>query len=92
MSFWMDEGNIFSDGGIYLISSKSHIYKYENAGISYHSQAGTTPVRPFPGISHLTLDRILPNIVHEDIHCAQTRVIALENTLNGSIFSLPEIQ
>jgi threonine aldolase len=30
--------------------------------------------------------------MEEDVHCAATRVIALENTLNGSIFSLDEIR
>jgi threonine aldolase len=75
-----------------VLDARAHIHKYENAGIAYHSQAGVTTVRPRAGSSHLTLDRIRANIIDDDVHCAKTRVVALENTLNGGIFDLEEIK
>ena len=75
-----------------LLDSRSHIYKYENAGVSALSQAGMTPVSPDSWMGHLTLDRVRANVIHPDVHCAQTRVVALENTLNGSIFPLDHIK
>lgn len=40
----------------------------------------------------MTLEAVKNHIVDEDIHCAATKVIALENTMNGGIFQLEEIE
>eukprot|EP00158_Paraphelidium_tribonemae_P007010 Partr_v1_DN28070_c1_g3_i4_m56814 putative Aldolase len=75
-----------------VLDSRSHIYKYENAGIAYHSQAGCTPMAPLAGVGHLTADQIRARFVRGgDIHYASTRMICLENTLNGGLFPLDEI-
>jgi hypothetical protein len=42
---------------------------------------------------HMTLDEVLEQIVEgEDVHCAPTRVVALENTLSGMVFPQDEIE
>ncbi|KAG8834377.1 Threonine aldolase [Serendipita sp. 399] len=74
-----------------LCDHRSHIYKYEAGGASYNSGAATIAVEPKNG-RHLSLDDIKAHIIlDEDIHYATTRVIALENTLNGTIHSQASI-
>jgi threonine aldolase len=73
-----------------LLDSRSHIYKYENAGIAYHSQAGFTPVNPFPS-RYLTRSLIEDRLIEPDVHCAHTEVVSLENTLNGSVLPIDEL-
>ncbi|KAK9766942.1 Threonine aldolase [Basidiobolus ranarum] len=74
-----------------LCDNRAHVYVYEAGGISFHSQAGVTPVVAKNGI-HLTSEEILENLIDEDIHNAPTKVVSLENTCNGMIFPLEEIK
>lgn len=75
-----------------LCDYRSHIYAYEAGGIAYHSQAQVVPIKPNNKI-HLTFGEISSNIISTDnVHYAPTRVISLENTLNGSIFPFSEIK
>jgi threonine aldolase len=74
-----------------LCDARAHIHLYECGGIAFHSQAATVTVRPSNG-RYLTAEEIEASIVDEDQHHAPTRVIALENTLNGMIFPLEEIK
>ncbi|KAL7410835.1 pyridoxal phosphate-dependent transferase [Mrakia frigida] len=75
-----------------LCDVRSHVYCYESGGISFHSQAATTTVLPTNG-HHLTLeDDVEHNLVLDDnILQAPTKVVALENTLSGTIFPQEEI-
>jgi threonine aldolase len=83
-----------------LLDVRSHINKYEAGGVAFHSGANTITVLPAhcqsepPNESHhLTLADIEENVVlGNDIHIARTEVIALENTLNGTIIPQDEIQ
>lgn len=51
----------------------------------------TTPIIPANGI-HLTLEDIQAHVVlSTDVHACPTRVISLENTLNGMIMPLSEV-
>ncbi|KAJ3290971.1 Threonine aldolase [Borealophlyctis nickersoniae] len=75
-----------------LCDARSHLQNYEVAGISYHCGAGTIPVHPPPGKHHLTVDVIRANLIlDDDIHHAPTKLICLENTLDGEIFPIKEI-
>ncbi|RHZ45359.1 hypothetical protein Glove_680g62 [Diversispora epigaea] len=75
-----------------LCDYRSHIYTYEAGGIAYHSQAQVIPLQPKNNI-HLTFGEISSNIIlSDDVHFAPTRVISLENTLNGLILPLSEIK
>ncbi|KAF9178955.1 Threonine aldolase [Haplosporangium sp. Z 767] len=74
-----------------MVDIRSHVFNYEAGGISFHSQAAVTPVMPANG-QYLTVEDIKPRLVSDiDVHYAPTRVVSLENTLNGTIMPLEEI-
>ncbi|KAI9143917.1 pyridoxal phosphate-dependent transferase, partial [Paraphysoderma sedebokerense] len=74
-----------------LCDSRCHINLWESAGVSYHCGAGVNPVTPKG--NWLTADEIEKGLVlGDDIHVAATKVVVLENTLNGGIFPLEEIK
>lgn len=74
-----------------LLDARAHIHMYEAGGTAFHSQAESLAVPPSNG-HHLTLEDVNANLVRgEDIHAAPTRIVALENTLSGTIFPQDEI-
>ncbi|KAG0092792.1 Threonine aldolase [Podila epicladia] len=74
-----------------MVDIRSHVFNYEAGGISFHSQAAVVPVMPANG-HHLTVEDLEPRLVQDvDVHYAPTRVVSLENTLNGTIMPLEEI-
>ncbi|KAG2226777.1 hypothetical protein INT45_005742 [Circinella minor] len=74
-----------------LCDAQSHINLYECGGLAYHSQASVTAVASTNGV-YLTAEDVDTNRVLEDVHNASTKVIALENTLNGTIMPMKEMQ
>ncbi|KAJ7275266.1 pyridoxal phosphate-dependent transferase [Mycena haematopus] len=74
-----------------LCDHRAHINKYEAGGAAFHSGAAVSAVIPSNG-HHLTLNDVKQNMVLGfDNHLAPTEVVALENTLNGTIFPQDEI-
>ncbi|KAH9853181.1 pyridoxal phosphate-dependent transferase [Lenzites betulinus] len=74
-----------------LCDHRSHIVRYEAGGTAFHSGAHSQMVIPSNG-HHITLSDIEENIVlGQDLHSSPTEVIALENTLNGTVFPQDEI-
>ncbi|KAL2885390.1 l-allo-threonine aldolase [Ceratocystis lukuohia] len=74
-----------------LSDSRSHIVMYEAGSASSLSGAMMVRVTPSNGM-HLTLEDIIPHVtLGDDIHTCPTRVISLENTLDGLIFPPSEI-
>ncbi|CDU22113.1 related to GLY1-L-threonine aldolase, low-specific [Sporisorium scitamineum] len=75
-----------------LCDTRSHIHRYEAGGIAFHCGASTEIVAPSDG-HHLRWEEdIKPNLnLSDDIHFSPTRIISLENTLNGTIFPQDEI-
>ncbi|KAJ6604426.1 pyridoxal phosphate-dependent transferase [Mycena vulgaris] len=74
-----------------MCDHRAHIYKYEAGGTAFHSGAAVTPVIPLNG-HHITLEDVRQHmILSSDIHFAPTEVVALENTLNGTIIPQEEI-
>lgn len=75
-----------------LCDTRSHIHRYEAGGIAFHCGASTEIVAPSNG-HHLRWEEdIKPNLnLSDDIHFSPTRIISLENTLNGTIFPQDEI-
>ncbi|KAG0310654.1 Threonine aldolase [Dissophora globulifera] len=74
-----------------VVDIRSHVFNYEAGGISFHSQAAVYPIMPANG-KYLTVEDIAPRLVFDvDVHFAPTRVVSLENTLNGTIMPLEEI-
>jgi threonine aldolase len=75
-----------------LCDHRSHIVKYEAGGVSSLTGAMVKAVAPKNGV-YLTLEDIKANIyLDDDVHTCPTRVISLENTLNGMIMPLEEVQ
>ncbi|KAI5295601.1 hypothetical protein KEM52_000873 [Ascosphaera acerosa] len=71
-----------------LCDKRAHIYVWESGAMPALSQASVTAVAPSNGV-HLTLKDVKANIIPEDnLHFPPTRVVALENTLNGTILPL----
>ncbi|KIM66977.1 hypothetical protein SCLCIDRAFT_108905 [Scleroderma citrinum Foug A] len=70
---------------------RSHLNKSEAGGAATHTGAHLIAVAPSIGL-HLKLNDIEPHVVlGEDIHCAPTRLICLENTLDGLIFPQSDV-
>lgn len=75
-----------------LCDIRGHIYNYEAGGVSSLSNAMLIPVRPANN-HHLTLEDIKSHaIISADVHACPTRVISLENTLDGMIMPLSEVK
>ncbi|KAF8982871.1 Threonine aldolase [Entomortierella lignicola] len=74
-----------------IVDIRSHVFNYEAGGISVHSQAAVYPIMPSNG-KYLTIEDVSSRIVLDvDVHFAPTRVVSLENTLNGTIMPIEEI-
>ncbi|KAH0838581.1 pyridoxal phosphate-dependent transferase [Lanmaoa asiatica] len=74
-----------------ITDARAHIYRSEAGGVAFHSQANSIPILPENG-HHLTWEDIEPRIVSgTNVHVAPTRVIALENTLNGTIMPQKDV-
>ncbi|KAJ5766048.1 uncharacterized protein N7511_003664, partial [Penicillium nucicola] len=73
-----------------LCDHRSHIICYEAGGVSAWTGATMQTVIPKNGV-HLTLEDIQKHAVLEDnIHYCPTKLISLENTLDGMIMPLKE--
>ncbi|EXJ78026.1 threonine aldolase [Capronia epimyces CBS 606.96] len=75
-----------------LCDFRGHISNYEAGGVSSLSGAMLIAVRPSNG-HHLTLEDVQKyTILSDDVHACPTRVISLENTLDGMIMPLDEVR
>ena len=75
-----------------LCDYRSHIFVYEAGGVASLSGAQIMAVRPSNG-SYLTLEDVQNNIIlSDDVHACPTKVIELENTLNGTVLPLEEVR
>jgi threonine aldolase len=69
---------------------RSHVVLWEAGGVSANCGALLLAVVPGNG-HHLTLEDVRScAVVGDDVHVAPTRVISLENTLNGTVLPLEE--
>jgi threonine aldolase len=75
-----------------LCDRRGHIIQYEAGGVASLSQAMTMPVDAKNG-KYITLEEIQEHaVLSDDVHACPTRVISLENTLNGTIMPLAEVR
>lgn len=75
-----------------LCDYRCHINKHEAGGVAALSGALLECVRPSNGI-HLTLEDVQEHAsIEPGVHYCLTRVISLENTLNGMLMPLSEAQ
>ena len=73
-----------------LCDHRSHIICYEAGGVSAWTGATVSPVIPKNGV-HLTLEDIKKHaVLGDNIHYCPTKLISLENTLDGMIMPLAE--
>ncbi|KAK3686590.1 hypothetical protein LTR37_019651 [Vermiconidia calcicola] len=69
---------------------RSHIIQYEAGGVSSLTGAMTIPIEPANG-SYLTLEDVQKKtVISENVHSCPTKLISLENTLNGIVLPLAE--
>jgi threonine aldolase len=75
-----------------LCDTRGHINNYEAGGVSSLSGAMLIPIHP-SNDHHLRLEDVKKHaIISDDIHACPTRVISLENTLDGTIMPLEEVR
>ncbi|KAI8947133.1 pyridoxal phosphate-dependent transferase [Xylaria longipes] len=75
-----------------LCDHRSHIVKYEAGGVASLCGALLTAVKPSNG-RYLTLEDVQANVVFSDnVHACPTRVISLENSLDGLVMPLEEVR
>jgi threonine aldolase len=75
-----------------LCDSRAHILNSEAGGVASLSGAQVMGIMPSNSV-YLTLEDIKRNVIlSDDIHACPTKVIALENTLSGTIMPLSEVR
>ncbi|KAM5451170.1 putative low-specificity L-threonine aldolase [Microsporum audouinii] len=75
-----------------LCDHRGHIINYEGGGVSTWTGAYVKGIVPKNG-RYLTLEDIKPHaVLGDDIHGCPTRVVSLENTLDGMIMPLDEMK
>ena len=71
-------------GEEYIVGQRAHTYRYEGGGAAVLASIQPQPVENAPD-GTLPLDRIKADIKPDDSHFAVTRLLALENTIDGKI-------
>ena len=75
-----------------LCDRRSHIRRWEAGGVASLSGASVDGIEPRNG-RYMTFEEMEEHVVGgEDVHTAPTAVISLENTLDGSIQPLAEVE
>ncbi|KAI8813162.1 pyridoxal phosphate-dependent transferase [Cladochytrium replicatum] len=76
-----------------VIDGRAHVYVYEAGGIAYHTGASLIHATPKPGLHHLTADVVEKALILDDnVHHAPTKLVCLENTMDGEIFPFDELK
>ncbi|WP_426111446.1 low-specificity L-threonine aldolase [Pseudomonas sp. DSP3-2-2] len=74
-------------GDEYIVGQQAHTYKYEGGGAAVLGSIQPQPIEVQPDGS-LDLGQVLATIKPDDFHFARTRLLALENTMQGKVLSL----
>jgi threonine aldolase len=78
-------------GDEYIVGQQAHTYKYEGGGA-----AALGGIQPQPltmtAFGGLDLDEVEHNIKADDIHFARTRLLCLENTMQGKVLPIDYLQ
>ncbi|WP_219899650.1 low-specificity L-threonine aldolase [Zobellella taiwanensis] len=74
-------------GDEYLCGQQAHNYKYEGGGAAVLGSIQPQPIDNEPDGS-LCLERLAAAIKPDDSHFARTRLLSLENTINGKVLPL----
>lgn len=75
-----------------LCDSRAHILVWEAGGAASMSGALVQGVMPKNGV-YLTLEEVKEHtVLSDDVHACPTKIISLENTLNGTVMPLEEVE
>ena len=74
-------------GEEYIVGQQAHTYKYEGGGAAVLGSIQPQPL-DVQADGSLDLDQVLAAIKPDDFHFARTRLLALENTMQGKVLSL----
>jgi threonine aldolase len=78
-------------GDEYIVGQQAHTYKYEGGGAAV---LGSIQPQPIDGEADGSLDlaKVEAAIKQDDFHFARTRLLALENTMQGKVLPLSYLQ
>jgi threonine aldolase len=78
-------------GDEYIVGEDAHTYKYEQGGAAVLGSIQPQPLEhePHGGIA---IERIAAAIKPDDLHFAQTRLLALENTMGGRVLPIAYVR
>ncbi|KAJ1542223.1 Threonine aldolase [Cladochytrium tenue] len=72
---------------------RAHVYVNEASAIAFFNGANVFPARADPAVGHITVDNVASACyLDTNIHHAPTKLVCLENTLNGEVMPLDEIR
>ena len=74
-------------GDEYIVGQQAHTYKYEGGGAAVLGSIQPQPVEVETDGS-LDLERVAAAIKPDDFHFARTRLLALENTMQGKVLPM----
>lgn len=74
-------------GDEYICGQQAHNYIYEGGGAAVLGSVQAQPIENLPDGS-LPIEKIAQGIKADDIHFVKTKLISLENTINGKVLSL----
>jgi threonine aldolase len=78
-------------GDEYLCGQQAHNYRYEAGGAAVLGSIQPQPIENNPDGS-LDFDKLAAAVKPADFHFARTRLLSLENTINGKVLSLEYLQ
>ena len=78
-------------GDEYIVGQQAHAYRWEGGGAAVFGSVQPQPLEHQPDGS-LALTDIASAIKADDIHFAQTRLLALENTIGGKLLPFDYVQ
>ncbi|WP_225772693.1 low-specificity L-threonine aldolase [Pseudomonas sp. Marseille-Q5115] len=74
-------------GDEYIVGQQAHTYKYEGGGAAVLGSIQPQPLESQSDGS-LALDQVIAAIKPDDFHFARTRLLALENTMQGKVLPM----
>lgn len=78
-------------GDEYLCGQQAHNYKYEAGGAAILGSIQPQPIENNPD-GTLCFEKLTSAIKPDDFHFARTKLLSLENTINGKVLPLPYLK
>jgi len=78
-------------GDEYIVGQQAHTYRLEGGGAAVFGSVQPQPIE-FESDGSLDLQKVKQAIKPDDIHCAKTRLLCLENTQGGKVLPLDYLE